>query len=141
LRQNIARAENDLTQRFQHPPTVSEIAEYLDVPPNEVSDAILASESLRLQSLEQVIENDDCLGGPDPGIQRIEGTALIGQVLDAIAQLNEKDKKLIQLYYFENKNQAEIARIMDINQVQVARLLKRTIKKIREIILSSAHQL
>lgn len=138
LGQDIATAEYDLTQQFKRPPTVSEIAEHLGVHLNEVLEAILARDISRPQSLEQVIQVD-FLGVPDPAIQRIEGTILISQVLDAIAQLDERSRTIIQLRYFENKSQVEIGRIMGYSQMYISRLLQRVINEIREI-LSEAEQ-
>jgi len=45
--------------------------------------------------------------------------------------LGEKEKKLIQMRYFEEKTQTEIAKIMGISQVQVSRLEKKILLHIR----------
>lgn len=51
------------------------------------------------------------------------------QVLE---ELDDKSRKLIQLRYFQDKTQMEVAEILGISQVQVSRLEKKTLLKLRE---------
>lgn len=46
--------------------------------------------------------------------------------------LTEKEKKIIKLLYFERKTQVEISAIMNTTQVQISRILKKTLKKMKE---------
>ena len=47
--------------------------------------------------------------------------------------LEERDKQLIILRYFENKTQTEVAEILGISQVQVSRLEKRILRRLKEL--------
>ena len=47
--------------------------------------------------------------------------------------LEERDKQLILLRYFENKTQTEVAEILGISQVQVSRLEKRILRRLKEL--------
>ena len=51
------------------------------------------------------------------------------QVLE---ELDDKARQLIQLRYFQDKTQTEVAKILGISQVQVSRLEKKTLLKLRE---------
>ena len=51
---------------------------------------------------------------------------------DAINQLNEREKKIIKMRYFECKTQMETASEMGISQAQVSRLEKCALKQMRK---------
>ena len=50
---------------------------------------------------------------------------------DVIRELEEKDKKLIILRYFRDKTQSEVAKILNISQVQVSRLENKILSKMK----------
>ncbi len=51
---------------------------------------------------------------------------------ELIQGLEEKDREIILRRYFENQTQTEIAKALNISQVQVSRLEKRILKQMRE---------
>lgn len=53
------------------------------------------------------------------------------EVESLLSCLDEKSKLIVQNYYLHNKTQNQIASMFDISQVQVSRILNRSIKKIR----------
>ena len=55
---------------------------------------------------------------------------LLKQLLD---NLGEMEKELVQLRYFEDKTQMQVAKIMGISQVQVSRLEKKIIMGLRKV--------
>ena len=56
---------------------------------------------------------------------------MLKQVLEA---LDEKEKKLIEMRYFQDKTQSEVAACMGISQVQVSRLEKKILFKMRSFL-------
>lgn len=58
---------------------------------------------------------------------------LVGQLLDA---LPEKERSLITMRYFQDKTQSEVARSMGISQVQVSRMEKKILLRLREEVIS-----
>ena len=52
------------------------------------------------------------------------------QLLDS---LEERDRQLINLRYFENKTQSQVAQILGISQVQVSRLEKRILRRMKDL--------
>lgn len=53
-------------------------------------------------------------------------------IKDALKKLDEKEKNIILLRYFKEKTQSEVAKIYGISQVQVSRLEKKILQKMRE---------
>ena len=50
-----------------------------------------------------------------------------------LSHLNEQEKKLIEMRYFENKTQTAVAQVLGISQVQVSRLEKKILEKLRNV--------
>lgn len=49
-----------------------------------------------------------------------------------LAELPEKERRLIIMRYLQDRSQTEVARIMGVSQVQVSRLEKKILKQMRE---------
>ena len=101
------------------------------------SDILMAMESGQdVCSLHQVINQNE---GDEIHLEdKLEQQSdLIEQTVDNIyiqellQKLNEQERKLIELRYFQNQTQAVIAGIMGISQVQVSRMEKKILEKLR----------
>ncbi len=101
------------------------------------SDILMAMESGQdVCSLHQVIYQNE---GDEIHLEdKLEQQSdLIEQTVDNIyiqellQKLNEQERKLIELRYFQNQTQAVIAGIMGISQVQVSRMEKKILEKLR----------
>jgi RNA polymerase sigma-B factor len=55
-------------------------------------------------------------------------------VAEALARLNEDERRLIQLRFFQQRSHAEIAEEIGTSQMQVSRLLSKLLLKMRSII-------
>ena len=66
--------------------------------------------------------------------QEDESEDLLNHIMleDLVNGLEEMERTIIQLRYYENKTQTEIANEVGISQVQVSRLEKKILKKMRE---------
>ncbi|NFE85329.1 sigma-70 family RNA polymerase sigma factor [Clostridium botulinum] len=53
-------------------------------------------------------------------------------IKSVIEKLDEKEKQIIELYYFKNNKQAQVAKLLGISQIQVSRRLKKIIEKVRK---------
>ena len=53
-----------------------------------------------------------------------------------IKDLDEREKKIIDLRYYKNKTQVEVAKMLGISQVQVSRIEKKTLLEMRQKIIS-----
>ena len=116
-------------------PTVQEIAQKLEVTPEELATALEAS--AKPDSLYR--RTDDGTQEGKALIDRLENpkdyeTNIINKVIlkNAIESFDEREKKIILLRYFKQNTQAQIAEMLGISQVQVSRLEKKILLRLRE---------
>jgi len=118
-------------------PTVAQIAQYLDVPREEVVFALDAIQEP--VSLFEPIYND----GGDPILvmdqlsddkntdeQWLEEIA----IKEAMKKLNDREKHIVNLRFFAGKTQMEVADEIGISQAQVSRLEKAALKQLKKYI-------
>ena len=140
LYKKICRARRVLSQEFQNEPKAYEIAIYLREDISEVEMLINALEnsksmySMKYRNDER--EKDDILL-----IDSIlDEDTLEDQVLNKISinaaldQLTEKQKKVIQLRYFQDYSQTETGQALNISQAQISRIEKKALKLLKEVI-------
>ena len=68
-------------------------------------------------------------GSEDAEKEELLNHMLLGQLLDS---LEPEERRLITMRYFQNRTQTEIAKLMGISQVQVSRLEKKILRRMRE---------
>ncbi|MBR0280311.1 MAG: sigma-70 family RNA polymerase sigma factor [Oscillibacter sp.] len=123
-----------LQQEWGREPTLSEIADATGLAVDEIARvelALCAPESLQQETsdglpLEGLLGTD----APEDGI--VERIAL----REAIDQLPEKERMTILLRYFKNLTQERTARILKVSQVQISRLERQGLKRLRKIFVS-----
>ena len=103
------------------------------------ADILMAMESgQEISSLHQVIYQsdgdeihlEDKIEKQTDEIEEAVNRMYISQLL---SHLNEQEKKLIEMRYFENKTQTAVAQVLGISQVQVSRLEKKILEKLRNV--------
>ena len=113
--------------------SVNELAMFLEVNPLIIDNVIKAMN--KVDSLEKIISND----GKDLSlldtIRDNRDFYNIDYMLlnDEISKLESPYKELIYLRYFEDKTQSEVADILGMNQVEVSRSERKTLKKIKDV--------
>ena len=123
-------ARNRLRQELGREPLLSELAETTGLSPEEIAGielAVSTPESLH-QELAEGFTLENLLGTESPEEAMVEQLAL----QEAIEQLPEKERLTIQLRYFRGMTQEQTARVLSVSQVQVSRLEKRSLQKLRE---------
>lgn len=132
LGNKIRITKEELTKQLNRSPTVQEVADTLDITPEEVAqaqDAIKYPHSIH----ETVYEN----GG--------EPITLLDQIADddkqwfdkltleeAIRSLTERERLIVYLRYYKDKTQSQVAKRLGISQVQVSRLEKKILEEMKE---------
>lgn len=124
-----------LSNLYGREPTLDEISTELNLAKEEV---VMALESgSEVESLYKTIYQGD--GNAIYLIDKLEQTNdecdnMIDKLAlrETIASLDEKDQELIKLRYFMNRTQTDIAKELGISQVQVSRLEKKILLKMRE---------
>ena len=127
--------KEDLQNQWGREPTVGEISERLGVEQEELVMALDAGgdvESLHkpiYQKDGQEIRLMDKLPGEKREEERILDHLLLNDLLNT---LGSKERKIIYLRYFANHTQSQIGKVLGISQVQVSRMEKQILKKMRE---------
>lgn len=123
----IARASTVLFQRLGRSPTVAELAHELGMPDEDVLDALESDRAYSVLPLD-----DDGDHPPPPGtgdaMEDVEYRVTLQPLLHC---LDARDKRILMLRFFEHRTQSEIAAELGISQVQVSRLLARTLARLR----------
>lgn len=130
------RRESDLfRQRKGREPTVNELQECTGMTPEEIVQAM--DFSVEVDSIDRTVHQSD--GSEISLLDRlqVENTRteeLLNRVMleQLLAELPEKERRLIIMRYLQDRSQTEVARIMGVSQVQVSRLEKKILKQMRE---------
>lgn len=135
LNGRIRQVKERLTRDYGREPTLSEISEELGVP---AEDIVLAMDAASApEYLYDTIHQDD--GSPIFLIDKVaaEGDKS-GEMLDLITlkeiihKLKPRERQIIMMRYFQDRTQTQIAQKLGISQVQVSRIEKRVLDKIRQ---------
>ena len=128
--QTLYSARERLRQQLGREPALSELSEATGFTPEEIAQIELATdtpESLQQETAEG-LTLEGTLGTEAPEEGLVERIAL----REAIDQLPEKERMTILLRYFKGLTQEQTARILGVSQVQVSRLERRGLKRLRE---------
>jgi RNA polymerase sigma-B factor len=122
-----------LVQQMGALPRARDLAEKLGEPVGAIQQARFASQGYRASSIDAAMSRGICFRSneTDEDIARTEARLIIDE---ALAQLKDDERRLIQLRFFEQWSQSEIAEDLGTSQMQVSRLLSRLLVKMRTII-------
>ena len=123
--QLIDRTTEWLAAQLGRSPTVKELAEACELDLQDALEAVHAGRATRPQPLEPGAE----AFARDPGFELAEYAA---SARSAVARLSERDRRVLQLRIAEGLSQREIARRVGVSQMQVSRILARTLTRLRE---------
>ncbi len=134
----LANATDKLSARLGRSPSIAELAEELGVTQEQTLDALEAYHGRHAAPLERPGDDDEdgspspasTIGIEDEGLERAEYLTVIARGVDA---LSEDDRRLLHLRFDEDLTQSEIAKRIGTSQMQVSRLLRAAIEKIRRV--------
>lgn len=134
IAQKAKYAQEELLQKNGKPPTISELAQTLDVDQEDLLLALDASKEV--ESLHATIYQGD--GSPiyliDKLARNSDNESTIVDIIalkEIIKKLKPKEREIIMLRYFSEKTQTEIAGQVGVSQVQVSRIEKKALNTIR----------
>ncbi len=139
LRLSIDQAADALTQRLRHTPSTTELAEHLAVTREEVNEAMLAAAGYAPASLSRPLsaasptQLADLIGEPDRELERVEQREAIMQM---VARLPDQERQVLTHRFSGNLPQAQIARLLGVSQMQVSRLQRRALARLRVRLLA-----
>jgi len=133
----IQKTQEELTNTLDREPTINELSDKMGVPVEEVVMAMEASQSL--VSLNDVMYQDD--GSPIFLIDRIDENEYRQNMLfdkialkEALSKLDKNERQIIILRYFKDMTQVEVARILNMTQVQVSRMERKILAKVKDLL-------
>ncbi|MFR2950700.1 MAG: RNA polymerase sigma factor SigF [Collinsella intestinalis] len=137
LSAKVNQATDTLTSQLQRSPTIAEIADYLDATVDEVLEAMESSSAYSSVSLEAPsgADDDDTPSVIDRYATEDSDLAFTDDriiIEEALASFSPRERDVIEMRFLKGMTQIEIAEKLGISQVQVSRLLRRTLKKIQD---------
>jgi RNA polymerase sigma-B factor len=130
----LSRVLDQLTTELGRSPTIAELAHAAGVEEEEAIDALDSMNAYSTRSLHAPFEegSDDSLseklGTDEAGYGEVEDGALVAAGLDA---LDERERQIVELRFFEEMTQSQIASEIGISQMHVSRLLRRALATMR----------
>ena len=112
----LRRVSDELTRKLQREPSMRELAEAMELPPETSDDA----EAPRLETF---------LGRLDEGYEQVEQAQWLNWVY---GQVTPTEKLLLQKRFEERLGQRETARALGVSQMQVSRMERRLLTRLRE---------
>ena len=126
----IKKTRERLTGDFGREPTVSELSEAMGLSPEEIASAetaTSAAESIQRQTGEEGFSLEDVLCTDGMEEKLLEKLAL----REALRHLGEKERLVIQLRYYHSLTQQRVAELIGVSQVQVSRIEKKALERLR----------
>lgn len=131
----LRKATEQLTHDLGRSPTVAELAERLKADPEEITEALDATEAYTTASLDRPVRMEsasatltDFLGDDDPRFDAVVNREVLKPLL---ARLGERDKRILLMRFFRGMTQSEIGNQLGVSQMQVSRLLSRILDELR----------
>ncbi|MCT4618141.1 MAG: SigB/SigF/SigG family RNA polymerase sigma factor [Marinisporobacter sp.] len=138
LSKKVNNAKVVLTQNLQRTPKVIDIANYLGCTEEQVLEAMEASQVYTPKSLDlsydssgddKDVQLKDLIGEEDKSFDEIENNDFLRENMK---KLNEAETKIIHLRFFENKTQAQVAKLLNVSQMTISRMEKKVLSKFRK---------
>jgi RNA polymerase sigma-B factor len=140
LHQQLSAATAELSQRNGRSPTVAELAAHLKATEGDILETLEAGNVYSTLSLDAPVLGDadgsgfiDRLGVDDIDLDLVEDRESLKPLLE---RLPGRERTIVLMRFFGNMTQSQIAEELGISQMHVSRLLSRTLKQLRDQLLS-----
>ena len=137
LNREINRARTTLEHKLMHTPTITDIADYLEVSEEQIIEAMEGNNVIYPKSLSMEFDNSnegqettllDLIGTQDDNMENI---GMVEDMRKRLTQLNPIERMIIEERYYNGKTQKEVADIIGKSQMTVSRLEKKVMEKLR----------
>jgi RNA polymerase sigma-B factor len=134
----VEEAQQHLSARSGRAPTVPELAEYLELSIEEVLESLETARAHHATSLDAPHDDGegesaklvDTFGEEDLTLALADSRITIGV---ATAQLSRRERQVLMLRFVEDLTQSQIAELIGVSQMQVSRILRRSIARLTEL--------
>lgn len=143
----VQEAEQAISPRLGRSPTADELAQYMEISVEQVIDGLEAAAAHHATSLE--VPHDeldgesqslaDSFGENDPRFEQIDASLTIAS---AATELSEREQRVLEMRFYGELTQREIAKRIGGSQMQASRILRSALAHLRELALAEydAHQ-
>ncbi len=146
LNVQLSKLVEQLTVQYSRSPTIPELAKAAGVEEEEVLEALESGRAYTSLSLsvgggggdDDDLDPLESLGTEEHQYEVSEDRAVLAPGFKA---LDERERKILQLRFFEGLTQSQIAQQVGISQMHVSRLIRRSLEKIRETIAADEESL
>jgi len=136
LAQRVNRTTDQLLNELGRAPTVGEIADALEITPEQVLEAREAATAYRAESLDHAVGSDpdstpvvDTLGADEPGYVQAEHAATLDAMMGV---LSDREREILRLRFAEDLTQSEIGERVGLSQMHISRILRGAVTRLRE---------
>ena len=141
----VDRKVSELATDLRRQPTVPEIAEAVGLEEEEVLEALEASGAYRATSLSTPRGNEDdagetlgdTVGTAEEGFGLAENRATLEQLMRAVTP---REREVLRLRFQEDLTQAEIGERIGVSQMQVSRIIRQSIARLRTVARSGGEE-
>ena len=133
----LRKVTDQLTQQLQREPSLKEIAAAMEVTPDELLSLLDARDASDVMSMAAAMGSDEDaqkleerLGVNDDGFERVEQQQWLKWVF---TQVNPQEKLLLEKRYIERLGQRETAKALGVSQMQVSRMERRILARLRDM--------
>lgn len=129
LRPTVNAAHDDLTATLGRSPTAREMAAHLGIEEDLVLQAIEANGAYRTASLDAVVERQSRSDRSEAQTDGVLDREVVRQVLD---HLRPRERQIIEMRFFDEMTQSQIAERIGTSQVHVGRLITSSLALLRQ---------
>ncbi len=134
----VEEAQQQLTAKTGRPPSVYDLAEYLEFSIEEVLEALETAGAHHCVSLDTPRDDADgesgtladAFGETDTRFEFVEASVSIAS---AAKQLSGRERRVLELRFVQDLTQTQIAEVIGVSQMQVSRILRRALAQLREL--------
>ena len=128
----INRYRQMFEQKNGYEPSVSQLAEMMEVTAEDITEAICASQP----TVSLTYEGEDGITEADLPVDSSEDEISDKLLLDGVLnKLSETERKIIKNRYYDYLTQSKTAELMNMTQVQVSRSEKKILYKLRQMLV------
>ncbi len=133
----VRNAADELATRNGTSPSVDVIAEHLGIERDDVLRGLAATAAYNVGTLDAGRGDDDdggptdrqaAIGDVDPMFEHMENVTVLTELLE---RLPDRERQIVELRFFEQQTQSDIADQVGISQMHVSRLLRQSFEQMR----------
>ena len=135
---SVTKATTELTHKLDRSPTPKEIAKHLGITVDEVAEALESNAAYSTVSLDVTSDTSTSIGDTFGALdEALEGVEYRESLKPLLAQLEDREKRILQMRFFDNLSQSQIATELGISQMHVSRILNKVLIHLREGLISN----